>query len=182
MLELFAALFLISLFAGLAFFILARLARARTGLPFDARVVYADTGAWKRIERPLFARAYALTGKPDYIVEIDSAIIPVEVKPTRTSPIPRESDVMQLAAYGLLIEETLGQASAVPYGLLKYRDAVFQIDFTEELRVRLLELMAALRRDAVAKNVGRSHTETRRCRACGYRDECVEALDDNNPA
>ncbi|HEX7586740.1 MAG TPA: PD-(D/E)XK nuclease family protein [Anaerolineae bacterium] len=181
MLELFAALFLVSLFAGLAFSTLARLLRARTGLPFHARVVYADTGAWKRVERPLFARAYALTGKPDYIVEIDSAIIPVEVKPTRTAPVPRESDVMQLAAYGLLIEETLGRPSAVPYGLLKYRDAVFQIDFTEELRARLLELMAALRRDAVAKNVGRSHTETRRCRACGYRDECVEALEDNNP-
>lgn len=177
MLGLFAALFLFTLVAGLVLFSFARVQRAQTGLPFNARVVYSDTGAWKKVERPLFSRRYALTGKPDYIVEIESAIIPVEVKPNRTAPAPRESDVMQLAAYGLLIEETVGRGQAVPYGLLKYRDAVFQIDFTEELRADLFELMMAMRRDAVAGDVARSHTEPRRCRACGYRAKCAQTLE-----
>jgi CRISPR-associated exonuclease Cas4 len=176
MLELLAALVLFTLALGLVLFGLARFQRLRTGLPFNARIVYADTGAWTRVERPLFARAFALTGKPDYVVQLKSDIIPVEVKPTRTAPFPRESDVMQLTAYGLLIEETLGEGRAPPYGLLKYRDAVFQIDFTAELRGRLLDLMMAMRVDATAQDVRRSHTEARRCRACGYREECTEAL------
>ena len=182
MLDLFAVLFLVTLVAGLVLFMLARLQRAQTGLPFNARVVYSDTGAWKRVERPLFSRAYALTGKPDYVIEIESAIIPVEVKPTRTASSPRKSDVMQLAVYCLLIEETLGQGRATPYGLLKYRDVVFQIDFTEGLRAGLLELMTAMRIDAAAEEVGRSHTEARRCRACGYRTECDEALESDESA
>jgi CRISPR-associated exonuclease Cas4 len=172
-----AALFLLTLVAGLVLLALARLQRARTGLPFNARVVYSDTGAWKRVERPLFSRRHALTGKPDYVVEIDSSIIPVEVKPNRTAPAPRESDVMQLAAYGLLLEETLGRGRAAPYGLLKYRDAVFQIDFTKEVRADLFELMMAMRRDAAEEDVARSHSDPRRCHACGYRAECVQALE-----
>lgn len=187
MLGLFAALFVLALFAALVLFALARAQREQTGLPAAARIVYADTGAWEKVERPLFSRRYALTGKPDYIVEVEDpalvsgdnrSIIPVEVKPNRTAPQPRESDVMQLAAYGLLIEETLGQGRAAPpYGLLKYRDAVFQIDFTDELRARLIDVMDALRRAASQEDVARSHAEPPRCRACGYRAECGQALD-----
>jgi CRISPR-associated exonuclease Cas4 len=180
MLELLAALFFVTLAAGLVFFALARLERAHTGLPFNARVVYSDTGAWERVERPLFAGSYALTGKPDYVVQVGSALVPVEVKPNRTAPIPHESDVMQLAAYGLLIKETIGQGRAVPYGLLKYRDVVFQIDFTDVLRAHLLELMTAMRRDADVEDVPRSHGEARRCRACGFLAECAQALEDDD--
>ncbi|MCI0475667.1 MAG: CRISPR-associated protein Cas4 [Anaerolineales bacterium] len=170
----FAILFLLAIIAALALFLTARRQRAQTGLPYGARIVYADTGAWKKVERPLFARRYGLTGKPDYIVQERSATIPVEVKPNRVAPAPRESDTLQLAAYALLIEEHFGAAPA--YGLLKYRDAVFQIEITDELRARLLDTLAALRRDLDARDVARSHAEPRRCRACGYRDACGQSL------
>jgi len=186
MLGLLAALFLLTVVIAIGLFARASAQREQMGLPTNARIVYADTGAWQKVERPLFSRRYGLTGKPDYVVEVEDpglssgdkgSIIPVEVKPNRTAPMPRESDVMQLAAYGLLIEETLGQGhTAPPHGLLKYRDAVFQIDFTEELRARLIDLMDAMRRDASARDVARSHAEPRRCRACGYRAECEQAL------
>jgi CRISPR-associated exonuclease Cas4 len=153
----------------------ARQWRAVTGLPFNARIVYADTGAWAKVEKPMFARRYALTGKPDYIVEDAGVTIPIEVKPNRTAPAPRESDVMQLAAYGLLIEEAYGMFP--PHGLLKYRDAVFQIDFTDELRAQVLTLIDEMRRDLSALDVARSHSEAPRCRACGYRAECGQVLE-----
>jgi CRISPR-associated exonuclease Cas4 len=168
------AFFLIVLFAAFVFLIAAQKQRARTGLPFGARIVYADTGAWKKIEQPLFSRRYALTGKPDYIVAQGSAIIPIEVKPNRRATAPRESDVMQLAAYALLIEET--HRIVPPYGLLKYRDQVFQIDFTPDLRARLLSTLDQMRRDATARDVPRDHDELARCRACGFRQECGQAL------
>ena len=65
---LFAILFLLALIITLVLFLSARKQRAQTGLPYGARIIYADTGAWKKVERPLFARRYGLTGKPDYIV------------------------------------------------------------------------------------------------------------------
>lgn len=172
---LFGTLLVVTLFAAFALWLTARRQRAQTGLPFNARIVYADTGAWKQIERPLFSKRYGLTGKPDYIVEEKGATIPVEVKPNRVSLSPRESDVMQLAAYGLLIEESFGVTP--PHGLLKYRDAVFQVDFTDELRGRLLALLDEMCRNITARDVARSHAESPRCRACGYRAECGQALE-----
>lgn len=170
----FGILFVIILIVAIALWFKSREQRAATGLPFNARVVYADTGAWTKVEKPLFARRYALTGKPDYIVEDNGATIPVEVKPSRTAPTPYASDVMQLAAYGLLIEETSG---AFPkYGLIKYRDAVFQIDFTNEQRAALLDQIQAMHNDLYARDVSRNHAEPQRCRACGYRAECGQAL------
>lgn len=174
MAELFAILFGVILLVAILLFIGSRQARKQTGLPFRARIVYSDTGAWEKVEKPLFSRQHLLTGKPDYIVEDDGAMIPIEVKPNRVAPAPRESDVMQLAAYALLIEEEFG--AKPPHGLLKYRDAVFQIDFTDELREQLIDLMDAMREDLEAQDVGRSHEEPPRCRGCGYREDCGQSF------
>jgi CRISPR-associated exonuclease Cas4 len=170
----FAILFAVVLLFAIVLWRKSQEQHAATGLPFNARIVYSDTGAWKKIEKPLFSRRYALTGKPDYIVEENGATIPIEVKPNRVAPAPYESDVIQLAAYALLIEESFG--SNPPYGLLKYRDAVFQIDFTAELCARLIDLMDTMRDDWVAQDVARSHVEPARCRACGYRSECGQSF------
>src|SRR4051812_7668192 len=59
----------------------------RSGLP-RARLVYSDTGAWRRADEPLFSRQYGLTGKPDYLLEERGQVIPVEVKPSRRSDRP----------------------------------------------------------------------------------------------
>lgn len=169
---------LILFFALVAAFYLRRTGRAvkaRAGLPIAARVVYSDTGAWQRVEKPLFSRKYRLTGKPDYIVRDESgALIPIEVKPTRTASEPRASDTMQLMAYGVLVEQEFGARPT--YGLLKYRDHVFQIDFTDDLRAEFFETLQDMRADRRAANVPRSHDDPARCRHCGYREECSERL------
>lgn len=105
---LFGILFVILLLAAIALWLKSREQRAATGLPFNARIVHADTGAWEEVEKPLFSQSYAPTGKPDYIVEDKGTMMPVEVKPNRAAPTPRQSDVMQLAARAPLIEEALG--------------------------------------------------------------------------
>ena len=171
-------LLVIFLLALVAAFFLRRTGRAaqtRAGVPVNARVVYSDTGAWARVEKPLFSRRYQLTGKPDYIVQDDTgATIPIEVKPTRTNTQPRHSDTMQLMAYGVLIEEKFGTRPA--YGLLKYRDRVFEIEFTEELRTEFFETLKEMRAARRAKNVARNHTDAVKCKYCGYRDACEERL------
>lgn len=172
-------LVLVILFALTAAFLLRRSGRAgqlEAGVPLDARVVSSDTGAWQRVERPLFSQRYRLAGKPDYIVEDKAgAIIPIEVKPNRSESQPRQSDTMQLVAYGILVEEKYKARPA--YGLLKYRDMLFRIEFTDELRSECLEILQDMRLARGMSGVARSHTDPLICRYCGYRDACEERLE-----
>ena len=168
----FIALFLI-LF-GLMVFWLSRQSQAEAGLPIG-RVIYSDTHGWQTIEQPLFSRTYGLTGKPDYLVQQGRDIIPVEVKSAHApSDGPRRSHVLQLAAYCLLIEETYRQKPK--YGIVKYADRMFAVDYTESLRTGLLDVIADMRDDLARGETQRSHDEAARCGHCGYRHACTERL------
>ena len=153
--------------------------RNRTGLPLG-RVIYADTGRWGRVEKPLYDPVAGLTGKPDYLVEEDGVTIPVEVKSARAPTIPHDSHVYQLAAYCMLVERTTGVRP--PYGILRYRDKTFSIDYTPGLEQELELLLDAIRarekpaRKKQADGPARSHNEPARCARCGYRDACDQRL------
>lgn len=164
---------------GLALLLLAILAlgwaarlRSRTGLPW-APVSYQDTGAHAP-EKTLVSRRLGLAGRPDYLIETRGHTIPVEVKPGRLAPAPYDSDLMQLAAYCLLVEETSGEPP--PYGLLRYAERTFRLDYTPRVRDELLALLDEMRGQLGQPDCPRSHDEARRCRACGFYEQCDEAL------
>jgi CRISPR-associated exonuclease Cas4 len=158
---------------GFALLLLARRGQKESGLP-EGRVIYTDTGTWGRIERPLFAREYLVTGKPDYLVSADGDVIPVEVKSGRAPAQPYASHVLQLAAYCLLVEENIHRRP--PYGIIKYADGAFEVDYTLELETELLETLDRMRADLEAGDGSRNHGEPSRCQACGYRDQCDQRL------
>jgi CRISPR-associated exonuclease Cas4 len=165
----------IFLFAsGLALVVWARLKRRETGLPIG-RVVYDDTGAWQECPRPFFSRRHLLTGKPDYIVAQGDDLIPVELKPRRSGQSPYDSDVLQVAAYCLLIEDSSG--TAPPYGVVRYAGATFHVEYTPALRAELLQTMRSMRFHLRAMEVARSHSSPGRCRACGHREHCQQSAD-----
>lgn len=149
-----------------------RTARA-TGLP-PGRVVYSDTADWRAPPRALRSERYGLIGKPDYLVARGDALIPIEVKPTRRAAQPYESDVLQLAAYCLLVEDTTGRPP--PSGLIVYADRQWEIPYTDGLRTALLATLDAIRADRRAADVPRSHAIPARCRACGFRTECGQEM------
>jgi len=168
------------LFIVLALFMLALIffwrssrARQEAGLP-GGRVVYTDTRAWGPVERPLYDPVLRLTGKPDYLVEKDGQLIPVEVKSGRAPEAPYDSHIYQLAAYCLLVERTMG--SRPPYGILHYEDRDFAVDYTPTLETALLDVLADMRRDEYRKEVDRSHESKARCSKCGFRNVCEERL------
>jgi CRISPR-associated exonuclease Cas4 len=170
-------LLLVALLLLLAAFVLRRWARraARsTGLP-AGQVVYSDTPDWRRPPRPLRSEQYGLIGKPDYLVDDGETIVPVEVKPTRRAARPYESDVLQLAAYCLLVEATTGRRPS--HGIVVYADRQWEIPYTDDLRNTLLTTLAAIRADRRAGDVARSHSVPARCRGCGVRAHCGQALD-----
>jgi CRISPR-associated exonuclease Cas4 len=163
------------LLLGGGLFLLRRAHRLhqQTGLP-QGRVIYADTGAWNRCERPLFSRRYLLTGRPDYLVDDGRTRIPVEVKSTFCPSSPYRSHVLQLAAYCLLVEEEYGQPP--PYGIIRYHDQTYAVEYTAQLRAELLSVLAEMRQDLAATDVSPSHASPNRCRGCSYRDECEKKL------
>lgn len=163
------------LFFAVCLWLLAQRAHQATGLP-AGRVVYTDTRGWGKLEKPLFSPRWQLTGKPDYLVQTAAGVVPVEVKSGRA---PAEgaypAHIYQLAAYCLLVADAYH--SRPTHGLIKYADQTVAVDFTTELEQDLLRALEALRADAEADEVARSHSSKARCRACGFREVCAESLD-----
>jgi CRISPR-associated exonuclease Cas4 len=171
MIALYAGLILL-LFAFILFFLSGKIRRA-SGLP-GGRVIYTDTRAWGKVEKPLFDKDLVLTGKPDYLLEQNGKIIPVEVKTGRTPEAPYDSHIFQVAVYCLLVEKTYGKRP--PYGIIHYTGRDFAVDYTTELENALLDLIAAMRMDEHRNEVQRSHEDEQRCRRCGFRESCDQCL------
>lgn len=164
--------FILLLAAILVLWIASRQRRA-SGLP-AGRVIYSDTDHWGKVERPLYDPVSALTGKPDYLVDEGDFLIPVEVKSSRAPSLPHDSHVFQLAAYCLLVERVYGKRP--PYGILRYRDRTFSIEYTPALEQELEDLLDEIRRQERRGEADRSHEEPQRCARCGYRKICDQRL------
>jgi len=144
-----------------------------SGLP-AGRVLYSDPKMIGPPEKPLFDADALLTGKPDYLVEEKGALIPVEVKSGWAPPEPYDGHVYQLLAYCLLVERAEGKRP--PYGVLRYRNRSFAVDYTREGEQELLRLVEEMHDAGAARNLGRSHEVPARCAKCGYRTVCDERL------
>jgi CRISPR-associated exonuclease Cas4 len=147
--------------------------RKSSGLP-DGRVVSTDTGAWRKLEKPLYDPDTGLTGKPDYVVERDGIWVPVEVKSGWAPPEPHEGHIFQLAAYCRLVEHAYGVRP--PVGILHYRNRTFEIDYNAVLEADLMALLEDLQIQSRKNEAHRSHNEAGRCARCGYRAICDEKL------
>lgn len=164
---------LVLLFLAILFFWRSNRQRQAAGLP-GGRIIYTDTRAWGKLEKPLFHQALGLTGKPDYLIQQNGQIIPVEVKSSRAPESPYDSHIYQLASYCLLVEKAYGRRP--PYGILHYEDRDFAIDYTRELESSLLDLLADMKRDEHKNEVERSHEQASRCVRCGFRKVCDQSL------
>jgi CRISPR-associated exonuclease Cas4 len=159
--------------AAILFFWISSRQRRVAGLP-GGRIIYTDTRAWGKLEKPLYYNPLGLTGKPDYLIEQNGQIIPVEVKTGRSPDAPYDSHIFQLASYCLLVEKTYGKRP--PYGIIHYNDRDFAVDYTQELESKLLDLLVEMKRDDQKRDVPRSHEQASRCARCGFRRVCDQSL------
>ena len=169
---------LLFLLLAVAMLLVSQRVRRATGLP-RGRIIYSDTGAWQRNEQALFSRRHRITGRPDYLIQDNNTIVPVEVKSGNAPSSPREGHVLQLAAYCLLVEESL--ATRPVYGIIKYADKQFAIDYTDQLKEELLRVIEEMRAGAnTPTGPHRSHQDPRRCANCGLGAACDERLVDSD--
>lgn len=175
-------LFLFLLFVGVLLVIIANRQQRQTGLP-AARVVYDDSSPRREVNKPFYDAFFGVTGKPDYLLEIDGMQVPVEVKSSAAPQQPYAGHRFQLALYCLLIERTTGKRPS--YGILRYRDRTFAVHYTPELETELVNLLAEMRRMESAyrpasrrgaEGIPRSHQSPQRCQSCGYRQMCDQTL------
>jgi len=143
----------------------------RSGL--RGRVVASDSVV-SRPSRVLRSARHGIVGKPDYLIEERGHIVPVELKPSRQSDSPWLRDVVQLAAYCLLLEET--EPRFAGYGYLRYAHRTFRIDFTDRVRGELLRTIAEMRADLTADDVPPNHHDPRRCARCMLVRVCGRAV------
>lgn len=165
---------LLLLVVALLFWRLSSWLRASSGLP-AGDVVSSDTRAWGRVDAPLVSRRLGLTGRPDYLVREKGGLVPVEVKSgAAPSTGAHAAHVYQLAAYCALVAEAYGQRPV--YGLIQYRDRLLRVPYTPLLEQELLAILAQMRAGLVEADVARSHESASRCRGCGLREDCDQAL------
>jgi CRISPR-associated exonuclease Cas4 len=147
--------------------------RSSTGLPAGL-LVYDDAGR-QHLQRPLVSHRLCLAGRPDYLIETAAGLVLVELKSgacLRSGP--HAAHVAQLMTYCVLVEDTLTRP--VPYGVLHYSDAERRIPFTPDRKREVLQLADEIRRKRDSPNVHRQYRHIGRCRKCGYRSVCEDAL------
>ncbi len=149
----------------------SRATRQATGVP-SGRIIYEDVDQGRPPDGPLISEKWRLVGKPDYLVESEDGLIPVEVK---SANLPRNGTpywghVLQLAAYCLLVEEVHGERP--PYGYIRYRDKTVQVPYTDALRKALLDTLFEVQMALQAEGMARSHNDAWRCAHCGMAYVC----------
>ena len=116
-----------------------------------------------------------LSGRPDYLIETAAGLVPVELKSGACPRSgPHAAHVVHLMTYCVLVEDAF--ARPVTHGVLQYSDARRQIPFTADRRREVLQLADEIRRKRGTRNVHRQHQQMGRCRKCGYRSVCEDAL------
>jgi CRISPR-associated exonuclease Cas4 len=148
-------------------------AKKQYGIP-EGSILYSDLNV---PAEPLFSRRVRLTGKPDYIIRKENQYVPIEVK-TGNGPHPHQSQVLQLAAYCQILEDTTGVF--VPEGILVYNNVPYTIRFDPKLRFELETVMKTMRASLRKGVVQRNHHEPGRCRNCSMRQYCTNTLSDDS--
>ena len=106
----------IAFIIGVLAWFLGRGRFAQAGL-LAVRIRHAAVGAIYQ-QPSLISARYGLSGRPDYLVRVDSGVAPVELKSGKSprSGRPYDGHLFQLLAYCLLVEDVC--QAFVPYGVV----------------------------------------------------------------
>lgn len=131
---------------------------------------YIDRGR----SRMLRSERLGLQGRPDYILEIEGELVPVDLKSGRTPRGPLFSHIMQVSAYCLLLQE---EGKNVTHGILRYKEAEHEVEFNEDMRKLVLSKLDEMRELGSTGKVHRNHNRPGKCHSCSRREACPERLE-----
>jgi CRISPR-associated exonuclease Cas4 len=159
-------------------------------LPLLLGLLFTSVGLWfvgrwlrrrhqrgpAKLHQQLVSWEFGLTGKPDLILQQNGTTIPVLVKKGQAHTAPHESHLAQILAYCLLVQETIGHPP--PYGIIRYDNRTFEVDYDEEAYHMLLDVLAEMheQRAHFGLKLPRSHSIDQRCYACRHHKNCDQSL------
>ena len=142
------------------------------------KIIYSDVKSKKTkseviTSKLLISESFGLQGKPDSIYQKNNRIVPVELKSASAGKLgePRETDVMQLAAYFIIIYEVYGIKPRCGY--LVYSDCVFKIKNSSGLTKKLFRTVNEMRK-MLATGYGAANDSFITCRHCICRGTVCE--------
>jgi len=112
-------------------------------------------------------------GKPDYIVKLpDGRPVPVELKLNVVDvTAPHSNHVVQIGAYCLILEEYFERPPT--YGIVRYADCEFTVEYTPALRKKVIRLLAAMQKCSQQQPPPLATQKAAKCRACDFKAICA---------
>ena len=135
------------------------------------RLIYGDAKGGKL----LYSVKHNLRGKPDFIFQsrITGRLLPMELKSGQVAGKPHHGDVMQLAAYFVIIEEAMGKRPK--HGYLRYQNSLFAIKNSAKRRKELLAILVDMRK-MLKTGEGHADPSFSHCRHCVARGTVCEVV------
>lgn len=123
----------------------------------------------------LHSKKYDINGKPDYIYKNkkNGMLLPVELKSGAIGDLldPRPGDLMQLAAYFLIIEDIF-EIRPIK-GILIYKDAMFIVRNTNKLKKDTLSIIKDMR-EMLITGEQEANSNFATCKSCICRNTVCE--------
>src|SRR5581483_1257180 len=139
--------------------------RRALGLP-DGDLVYEDADGEGE---PLSSSTFALTGKPDYVVQLpDGRPVPIELKlGVHDATAPYSNHAIQVAAYCLILEDYFELPPT--HGILRYADREFTVEYTPALRRKVIRLLGQMALCSEQEPPPLARQRVAKCRACVFQ-------------
>ncbi len=126
--------------------------------------------ASKRFHVPVQSDKWKMHGIVDCVLETETAVYAVEIKLAGRKP--GKGHILQVAAYGLLLPETLGKPCQRAFVVIEEKGKTWPVEMT---RQRIAEIVRI--RDEISKNLERarmpdSAATNAQCTQCEYLNYC----------
>lgn len=120
----------------------------------------------------LVSERLGLRGRLDAAVEDDGSLAPYDVKATAPPKRPYQGQVLQVAAYALLLEEATGKRIGKGYFHYLVTNEIREQLITAEMKARVVEVLRSVE-EVVKSEVMPPRAPPSHCRDCVYRKLCV---------
>jgi CRISPR-associated exonuclease Cas4 len=124
----------------------------------------------RRFGKWVVSERLGLTGKIDLLIESGGRYYPVDFKMTDGGV--RENHKLQLAAYGLILEDLHGAPVEQGFIYLTAQEEVVPVALDEPLRLKCTDALREIRRMIEEEWMPEAASQLKRCDDCEYRNYC----------
>lgn len=136
--------------------------------------IYGIEEGRKEFNVAVSSKKYGLRGKVDLVIWKANEVIPVDYKLSLKGN--REHFQLQIAAYGLLLEEWSGIKSRRGFIYSIPSHKIVEVEFTEKLQSTLFTMLDEMHRMLISEEMPEATKNHRKCRVCEFRRFCNDVL------